>query len=71
MNEQEYELEITVKFRIKNCGTLAEMCEHCKDIGIRPSALNYVRWLASEEGLMGIVEDGYVITDAVEVQRPM
>ena len=71
MEQSEVEVEITVKFRIKNTGTREQMYQWCRDIGISPSAISYVRWLASEEGLMGIVEDGYVITNAIIVQRPL
>ena len=71
MEQSEIELEITVKFRIKNTGTQEEMYQWCRDIDIPVSALSYVRWLANEEGLMGIVEDGYVITNAKIVQRTL
>ena len=71
MDQSDIELEITVKFRIKNIGTREEMHQWCRDIGIPVSALSYVRWLVSEEGLMGIVEDGYVVTNANGVQRSL
>ncbi len=67
MEQSNIELEITVKFRIKNTGTRQEMYQWCRDIGVSPSLISYVRWLASEEGLMGIVEDRYVITKVVSV----
>ncbi len=67
MEQSNIELEITVRFRIKNTGTREEMHQWCKDIGVSPSLISYVRWLANEEGLMGIVEDGYVITNVVSV----
>jgi len=57
-------MEITVKFRVSNFGTEAEAMSWCKDIGVEPSLLGYIRWLASEEGLMGIVEDEYEIVGA-------
>lgn len=71
MTTDEIELEITVKFRIKHLGTLDDLMQFCRDIDIDPSPLVYARWLANEEGLMGIVEDGYVITNAAIVQRPL
>lgn len=71
MEQNEIELEITVKFRFKNYGTVEDMLDWCKAIGVRPSLINYVRWLADEEGLIGIVEDGHVITRVTTVQRPL
>jgi hypothetical protein len=62
-------LEITVKFHISYVGTEAEMMAWCKDIGIEPSWLSHIRWLAEEEGLMGIVDDGYEIVAAQPAQE--
>lgn len=57
-------LEITVKFHVSFVGTEAEAMSWCRDVGIEPSWLGYIRWLASEEGLMGIVDDEYEIVAA-------
>lgn len=57
-------MEITVKFRVSNFGTEEDAVKWCRDIGAEPSLLGYIRWLAEEEGLMGVVEDGYEITSA-------
>lgn len=58
-------MEITVTFRVSCFGTEADAVEWCREIGVEPSLLGYIRWLAEEEGLMGVVEDGYEITAAV------
>lgn len=57
-------MEITVKFRVSCFGTEEDAVEWCRDIGVEPSLLGYIRWLAEEEGLMGCVEDGYEIVAA-------
>ncbi len=57
-------MEITVKFRVSNFGTEADAVAWCREVGVAPSLLGYIRWLAAEEGLMGIVEDEYEIVGA-------
>lgn len=57
-------IEITVTFRVSHFGTESEAIAWCREIGVEPSLLGYIRWLAEEEGLMGVVDDGYEITTA-------
>jgi hypothetical protein len=57
-------MTITVTFRVSNFGTESDAIAWCREIGVEPSLLGYVRWLAEEEGLMGIIDDGYEITAA-------
>lgn len=63
-------LEITVKFHVSFVGTEAEAMAWCRDIDIEPSWLEYIRWLAGEEGLMGVVDDAYEIVSARAALEP-
>ena len=68
MPEQEMLAEFTVRFRIKIYGGTQELVDASQDHGKDPTLLDYIKWLAELEGLMGIVEDGYTIIDASEVK---
>lgn len=62
-------LKITVEYEFTEASTRNEMLAWCKGLGIEPTLLNYIKWLADQEGLIGIIEDGYTLVKVEEVNN--
>lgn len=58
------EVEITVRFLVKNLPSRKEIKTE-----LLTTILDYIQWIAQEEGLFGIVEDGYTITSVRVVKE--